>query len=194
MSSPPPPCFEIERYRPLLLLQVRQLQLDPRLQPRFDSSDLVHIALTQAIERFPQFKGNTEGELVRWLQTILSNTVINQIRAHQAGIRDVRMERSIQAAVDQSSARVEQFLVDNGQTDPGERVARQELLVRLGEAVDQLREEQREVFIRRHLMDFSIVEIADQLNKTRGEVAGLLFRAVRQLRQLLHAEGSEEGN
>ena len=34
----------LERYRPLLRLRVRQLQLDPRLKRLWDSSDIVHDA------------------------------------------------------------------------------------------------------------------------------------------------------
>jgi RNA polymerase sigma-70 factor (ECF subfamily) len=182
--------FDIERYRPLLRLQIRQLRLDPRLQPRFDGSDLISEAMTQAWERRDQFQGQTRGELVRWLQRILSNTVINEIRKHRADCRDVAVERSMQAAVEESSARMVDFLADE-QTDPAERMAREEQLMQLGEAVDQLPDNQREVVMRRYTMDLSIKEIAVQLNETERAVAGLLCRGVQGLRRRLNPNGKK---
>jgi RNA polymerase sigma-70 factor, ECF subfamily len=70
---PRPQDWCLERYRALLKLQVRQLQLDPRFQRRFDSSDLVQDAYENALAHFDQFRGQTEAELVKWLQVILAN-------------------------------------------------------------------------------------------------------------------------
>src|SRR5438477_10324603 len=78
MAQPQEWC--LERYRALLKLQVRQLQLDPRFQRRFDSSDLVQDAYENALAHFDQFCGQTEAELVKWLQAILANVAREEIR------------------------------------------------------------------------------------------------------------------
>src|SRR5262249_59634021 len=52
--------WSLERYRPLLRLQVRQFQLDPRLHRRFDSSDLVQETLLRAHAGRNRFRGTTE--------------------------------------------------------------------------------------------------------------------------------------
>ena len=53
------PAWELERYRPLLKLQTRQMELDPRLQRRFDGSDVVQEALLKAHVKLDQFRGRT---------------------------------------------------------------------------------------------------------------------------------------
>jgi RNA polymerase sigma-70 factor (ECF subfamily) len=102
--------WRLERYRDLLHLQVRQLQLDPRFQRRFDSSDLVQETMLKAYEHLGQFRGKTEAELVKWLQKILSHTVTDAIRKARSQKRDVALEHSLQAAVANSSARLEAYL------------------------------------------------------------------------------------
>ena len=57
----PPVQWQPERYRPLLRLQVRQLELDPRLRRRFDSSDIVHDTLLKAHAHLGQCRAETEG-------------------------------------------------------------------------------------------------------------------------------------
>src|SRR5258708_37669325 len=99
----------LERYRALLKLQVRQLQLDPRFQRRFDSSDLVQDAYENALANFDQFRGQTEAELVKWLQLILANVAAEQIRKAKAQKRDLALEHSLEEALRGASARLGKF-------------------------------------------------------------------------------------
>ena len=50
------PEWHPERYRDLVLLWARQLHLDPRLQRRFDSSDLAHDTLLKAHKKIGEFR------------------------------------------------------------------------------------------------------------------------------------------
>jgi RNA polymerase sigma-70 factor (ECF subfamily) len=176
--------WQLERYRPLLRLQVRQLELDPRLQARFDSSDLVHDTLLRAHRDLGQFRGTTEGELVGWLRAILARVAVDMARHHKALRRDPRRERSIHEAVGESSVRVDAFLAAS-QPSPSEQVASEELRLRIARAVDQLPEDQRDVFILRDLQGLPVGDVAARLGKTEKSVAGLLLRGRRALRQLL---------
>src|SRR5262245_42057168 len=152
---PARPDWEPERYRPLLRLQARQLHLDPRLRRRFNSSDLVQETLTRAHEQFPGFRGTTEAELMAWLQENLVNRAIDLVRRERAGKRDVALEQDIQAAVHDSSDRLEHLLLDHTPS-PSEQAERAELLLRLTEAVEQLPEDQRSVVILRDLLGPSV--------------------------------------
>jgi RNA polymerase sigma-70 factor (ECF subfamily) len=176
--------WHLERYRPLLRLQVRQLQLDARLQRRFDSSDLVQETLLYAHAHWDQFRGKSEAELVKWLQEILAHTVTDLIRKARAQKRDVGLEQSLQAALAESSAHLEAFLAAD-QPSPEEQAERHELLLRVADAVNQLPGDQRDVVIRRDLHGASIGAIAAQLGRTRKSVAGLLLRGRHKLRELL---------
>src|SRR5262249_16800550 len=106
------PAWELERYRPLLKLQARQVELDARLRQRFDASDVVQEALLKAHTRLNQFRGRTEAELVKWLHEILASTLVDEVRKAHAQKRDPALEQSLQATVGESSARLEAYLAD----------------------------------------------------------------------------------
>src|SRR6516162_253224 len=98
-----------ERYRDLLCVLARQIQMDPRLRRRFDSSDLVQETLLKATQNLEQFHGGTEAELVRWLQGIMANALADALRRARAQKRDVAQEEAL-AVVNDSSARLRNWL------------------------------------------------------------------------------------
>jgi RNA polymerase sigma-70 factor (ECF subfamily) len=179
--------WQLERYRPLLRLQVRQAQLDPRLQARFDASDLVQETLLRAQQDLGGFRGTTEGELVNWLRAILDRVAVDQFRHDKAQKRDPRRERPLGDALAESSARLDAFLAAGGPS-PSEQVAGEEQRLRIARAVDRLPDDQRDVFLLRDLQGLPVGEVAARLGKTEKAVAGLLLRGRRALRELLAGE------
>jgi RNA polymerase sigma-70 factor (ECF subfamily) len=179
-----PPAWDLGRYRPLLRVQAEMLRLDQRILVRFDYSDLVNEALLRAHQQLGQFRGTTEAEFIAWLQRILENRAIDMIRDGQAQKRDVQRERSIEAAVKESSVRLDRLLA-SPETSPSERVQKEEQLVRMTRALDGLEQDQRQAVIARHLVGLKVAEIAAQMGRTEKAVAGLLLRGRRKLRQLL---------
>jgi RNA polymerase sigma-70 factor (ECF subfamily) len=180
----PSPRWPLERYRSWLRLQVRQLQLDPRLRRRFDGSDLVQEALLRAHANLEGFRGSTEAELLAWLQEILGNALADEVRKARAQKRDVALERELEGILKESSARLEAFLAAR-QPSPGEQAERHELLLRIAAALAQLPEAQRDAVVARDLLGTSLAETAEQLGKSERAVAGLLLRGRRKLRELL---------
>jgi RNA polymerase sigma-70 factor, ECF subfamily len=176
--------WSLERYRPLLRLQARQLQLDPRLKQQWDSSDIVQDAYCLAIAKRDQFRGTTEGELICWLQQILANIVKDKIDAANAGKRNIGRAQSLDEAITESHVRLEAFLAAE-QSTPSEQAERGETLVRVAAALDQLPEDQRDVIIHHHLHGAPVAEIAKRMGKTKKAVAMLLYRGKRRLHELL---------
>ena len=174
----------LERYRPLLRLRVRQLQLDPRLKRLWDSSDIVHDVYCRALEKHDQFHGESDGELVRWLQRILDNIVTDKIRAAHADKCDIDRVQPMEAVVTESSLRLEAFLAAD-QSSPSDRAERGELLVRVAAALDQLPAVQRDVIIYHYLHEASVAEIASRMGKTEKAVTMLLYHGKQQVREFL---------
>jgi RNA polymerase sigma-70 factor (ECF subfamily) len=173
-----------ERYRPLLKLQFRQLQLDPRLRRRFDVSDVVQDTFEQAWRNRDQFRGKSEGERVKWLQMIFRNKAIDKIREAQAGRDDVRREQSMDDAFAESSARWDKVLgTDDGR--PDQEAERREFLLRLATAMEQLAEDQRDAVLLVQLMETKMADAAEQLNRTEKSVSGLVRRGLEKLSKLL---------
>jgi RNA polymerase sigma-70 factor, ECF subfamily len=180
--------WQLDRYRPLLRLLARKLELDLRLRRRFDSSDLVQETMLKAHEGLEKFEGRTEAELIGWLQQILGNVLADEIRRARALKRDVALEKPLDDVVAESSARMNEYLTASGPS-PAEQAERREELLRLAVAIDQLPEDQRDVVIQRDLLGSSVGQIALLLERTEKSVAGLLLRGRRRLRELLQETG-----
>ena len=176
--------WQPEAFRGLLRLQARQLELDPRLERRFDSSDLVQETLLKAHANLAQFRGQTEAEMVGWLEGILGNVAVDEMRKAHAQRRDVTLEQSIQAVLADSSFRLNQYLADQ-QASPRQQAEWSEFLRDFAQAMEQLPEDQRDAVIQRDVMGTPVGAIAKQMQTTENAVAGLLLRGRRKLRTLL---------
>jgi RNA polymerase sigma-70 factor, ECF subfamily len=96
-----------------------------------------------AIERWDQYRGQSDAEFGAWLQQILHNVLVDLARKHGAAKRDAAREQSLEALLVESSARLGALLA--GETSsPSERVVRAEELLRLADAVEQLPKDERE--------------------------------------------------
>jgi RNA polymerase sigma-70 factor (ECF subfamily) len=180
----PDPQGELERYRNYLRLLAR-LQLDSRLRGKLDPSDLVQQTLLQAHQVRDQFRGTTEAEYAAWLRQILVRTMANAARDLGRQKRDVGRERSLEAAIEESSVRLEAWLASE-QSSPSAVAEKNERLLRLAEALEQLPDAQREAVELHHLRGLSLAELAGQLGRSEGAAAGLLHRGIKRLRELLH--------
>ena len=171
------------RWRSYLRL-LAGLQLDPRLQAKLDPFDLVQQTLLQAYQALDQFRGTSEAELAAWLRQILARTLANATRDLHRARRDVARERSLEQAVEASSARLEAWLAAQ-QPSPGEQAGRNEQLARLADALAQLPEDQRTAVELRHVQGYSVPEIGRLTGRSVASVAGLLRRGLKRLRELL---------
>src|SRR5215831_10366447 len=135
----PAPDPSLERCRDYLLLLAR-LQLDPGLRGVLDPSDVVQQTLLKAHEKGDQFRGGSEGELMAWLRTILAHHLADLARKYAR--RRYGQERSLEAALEESSLRLEKWLASDS-TSVGGRAIRHEQLLRLAEALAGLPEDQR---------------------------------------------------
>ena len=176
--------MDLEAYRNYLRL-LAGAQLDPRLRGKLDPSDVVQETLARAHEKAGQFRGATEAERAAWLRQILARQLAAAVRRFlDAGKRDAGRERSILAAVEGSSARLEALLAAD-QTSPSERAVRHEELRRLAEALTALPEDQRRAVELHHLNGLGVEEVARELSRSEAAVGGLLRRGVKRLRELL---------
>jgi RNA polymerase sigma-70 factor, ECF subfamily len=173
---------DLERFRAYLGLLAR-MEVSPRLRDRVDLSGVVQQTLLeahQALEGRPA--GEQTGQATAtWLRSILSHNLTDALRKLVAGKRDVRREWSLDAALDQSASRLEQWLAVE-QSSPSQRAIRQEELLRMAEILAELPEAQRRAIELHHLRGMPLAEIAAELGSTKAAVAGLLHRGLRTLR------------
>ena len=165
-------------------------QLDRRLRGKIDASDIVQQTMLQAHQAREQFQGNNDAQRAAWLRQILTRNLHHATRDLTRDKRDVRREKSIQAAVDQTSLRLERLLSSDEST-PSIKVSRHEQLLKMAESIESLPEAQREALLLHYLEQMSLPEIATRLDRTRGSVAGLVRRALATLREQ-HSQGEHD--
>lgn len=183
--NPLTPLDNLDRFRAYLHLLAR-LQLDPRLRTKLDASDVVQQTLLQAHAARDQFRGSSPEELTAWLRQILARVLGHAVRDFGRGKRDVAQERSLEAALDASSGRLQTFLAAD-QSSPSERADRNEQLLRLADALAALPEAQREAVVLHYWQDWPLAEIAKHMDRSSSAVAGLLKRGVGALREQLRS-------
>jgi RNA polymerase sigma-70 factor (ECF subfamily) len=177
---------ELERFRDYLQLLAR-LQLDPRLQGKVDLSGVVQQTLLEAHQQWDQFRTWDEARQTAWLRKVLAHNLTDEVRRLGAARRDVSRERSLDAAIEESSSRLEAWLADSRST-PEQQAIRQEQLLALAAALARLAPDQRTAVELRHLQGFSVAEVAAEMGRPPQAVAKLLFRGLKKLRELLEAD------
>jgi RNA polymerase sigma-70 factor (ECF subfamily) len=183
-----PEADDLQRYRDYLHL-LAQLHLDPRLRGKVDLSGIVQQTLLEAYQARRQFPCADAQRPPAWLRRILTNNLTDEVRKWTAAARDVEREQSLEQAAGASSVRVEAWLAAE-QSSPSQALMREEELSRLAEALTRLPEDQRKAVELHHLQGLPLAEVAAQLNRTRGATAALLYRGLKQLRQLLEDKGA----
>lgn len=174
----------LERYRSYLGLLAR-LQIHGRLQGKADASDIVQETFLLADDRFDQFRGSAELELLAWLREILASRLATLVRRYYGTqLRDARLERDLAAELDRSSQSLDQALLRD-QSSPISRAVRRERSVLLAEALDQLPADYREVIVLHQLRNLAFPEVAQRMQRTPEAVRKLWIRALGQLKQLL---------
>ena len=136
-----PPDDDLNRFREYLQLLAR-LHLDTRLRGKLDCSDLVQETLLEAYPAREQFRGTTDEEKAGWLRSILTRNLLDAFRKFGRGGRDVKLERSLLASLDDSSRRMQGWLAAT-QSTPSQQVSGYEQLLQLTTAVAALPEDQR---------------------------------------------------
>lgn len=167
------------RHRPLLLMLARMLcgRVARPFRNQIDPSDVVQESLLHAHRDRDQFGGATDDKLAAWLRQILRHRF-------QDVLRKLKVPLKHRVEVEKTSRRIEDIL-SGGWTSPSERAIKVETLLRLAEALEQLDQPQQDAVRLRHLNGCSLVQIADQLERSESAVAGLIHRGLKRLRELM---------
>jgi len=178
----------LERYRPYLHL-LANLHLDGRLRGRVEPADIVQQTFLRACTTFDSLRSHEPGVVAAWLRTILSRTLADHLRDLERAKRDIQRERSLEAALDQSSSGLLGLLAAD-QSSPSEKAILNEHLLHLAAALNALPDDVRQAIVAKHCQGKSLLDIAETMGRTPASVAGLLRRGLQTLRDQLRS--SEE--
>lgn len=172
----------LDGFREYLRLLAR-LQLSTRLAGKIDLSGVVQQTLLEAYQARDAFP-SCAAQQSAWLRRALANNLTDEIRRLGSRGQERVEERSLEQALEASSARLEGWLACEAPT-PGHAAIHKEQLARLAEALLDLADDQRVAVELHHLQGLSLADVGRRLGRSREAVAGLVFRGLKKLRSLL---------
>ena len=172
----------LDGFREYLRLLAR-LQLCGNLAGKIDLSGVVQQTLFEAFQARDDFP-SYHAQQAAWLRRALANNLTDEIRRLRSRGKEVVTERSLEQALEASSARLVGLLA-RAEPTPGREAAQNEQLARLALALVHLGDDQREAIELHHLQGWSLAEVGQRMGRSREAVAGLVFRGLKQLRILL---------
>ena len=172
----------LESYQSYLRL-LAQIEIGRRLQGKVDASDIVQETFLEAHRQFPSFQGHAEGQLTKWLRTILAGTMANTVRRY-AGTqaRDLRLERDLAADLNQSTCALERILIDQ-HSSPSQQAIRGEQSLLVAAAMSRLPEDYQAVLVLRHLEGLSFPQVAERMGRSVDSVEKLWLRGLARLKK-----------
>jgi RNA polymerase sigma-70 factor, ECF subfamily len=175
----------LEHYRPYLMV-IAQRYLDQRVQSRLDPADVVQITHLEAQKDFSEFWGEEIPSLLAWLRNILRHNIATAHQRHLVAQKR-SMRREVSTARPPSgngpqTPRPVAELLPSESTSPSQRVLRDEAAALLAIALEKLPSTQAEAIRLRYIEGYSLVQIAQRMDKTEMAAAGLLKRGLQGLR------------
>ncbi len=150
-----------------------------------DAEDLSQEVFIKMFRKIDQFR--KESQVSSWLYRIAVNTFLNKKRIKILSI--IKPERKFS---EQDKALAE--LPDERSDGATERQAASALLKkRIQTAILKLTEREKVVFILKHFHDYTIKEIAKDIDIAEGTVKSLLFRAIKKMQVALSPFKNELG-
>jgi RNA polymerase sigma-70 factor (ECF subfamily) len=146
------------------------------------AEDLAQDAFVKAFSRLETYRSE-QGKFSNWLFKIAHNTAIDHLR------RSNPETYSLDKGDDPDAPDFHALLADPEADTPLEAAERADLGRALGEAVERLRPEYREVIVLRHHEGFAYEEIAEVTQLPLGTVKTYIHRARKELAAYLLAAG-----
>jgi RNA polymerase sigma-70 factor (ECF subfamily) len=162
-------------------------RLGGKLRSLMDSWDAVQEAYLKALATFPNFEYRGEGQLVHWLTCFVENAIRDRSRYHKA---QKRANPTLPLARRSFDGRAGWTAQIAGKAPTASQEMRgQELFNAIERFVDELPDEQREVFIMRAIEKISWTQIAQTMEKTEDASRMLYARARARVAKKLAADG-----
>jgi RNA polymerase sigma-70 factor, ECF subfamily len=166
------------------LMATISLAIPEQLRGKIDMDDVRQGAFVRYHRNPTVQEGRSAGERLAYFKMALASELSDVIARFQARSRDTARERPLDTTFDDSSDGRGQWLAAD-QTSPSGRASRQEQLTRLAAALAELPPDQRQAVQLHHLEGHTLANTASAMGISKPSVAGLIFRGMQRLRELL---------
>ena len=170
--------FRRVRNRLALWVSVR---LGAMLRGRVSEEDVIQETFIEAHRSLQTFKGQGTGSFFRWLASVAENRIKDMHKFHAAQKRHPGREIPMAGMSEESRGPLGRLALSV--SSPSGRFEQQELVHRLGDAMDRVPPELREVLVRRAIEERTFKEIAELLGKSTAAVHVQYCRALKALKE-----------
>ncbi len=165
------------------LLAIANRHLSPRLRQKVAPSDVVQQSLLEAVRDEASFRGASRQKLKRWLRKILFHNLANIRRDYQdTAKRNLGCEISLSEA---ESTILGMPSKQRRSRTPSSILSDHEQQLRLRNAIEKLRPDQRRVLMLRNWQHLSFEAIGREMDRSAEAARKLWSRAVERLARML---------
>lgn len=169
------------------LTRMVAFRMDPRLHGRIDAADVVQEAFVEASAHREAYLRTPTAPVFLWLRGVVSNKLL-EVHRHHLGtrMRDAKRELPLEArqGKDDTTTALCVHLIGR-LTSPSVAAVRDEIKMRLAQALDKMDPTDREVLTLRHFEQLSNAEAAEVVGIQERAVAKRYLRSLERLRIIL---------
>jgi RNA polymerase sigma-70 factor (ECF subfamily) len=165
-----------EQYRRRLMVLVH-FKLSPQLREGGEVEDVVQEVCLRAVRDRDRFTYRTPGSFLHWLSAIADHVIADRVRYRN---RECRAGEAVPFRSESNPLGPEPA----DSKTPSRLLGQQEALDHLLERLSRLPEDYRQAILLSRIEGLSTGEVAERMGKSREQVALLVYRAVKRLREL----------
>ena len=154
---------------------VTNRHFDSALASKMDRSDIVQAVMLRACQRQDDFRGKDDVTFRSWLRRIVLSTIADYSRMFRGASRRIGLE-----SVDPDLQSLK-----SDETTPSQHAIKTEESDRISRMIATLPIDQQTAFALKFVHGLQIQQIAERMSRTERSVAGLIYRALSSLRQLV---------
>ena len=167
------------------LLRLIDFRLDPRLQSRVDSDDVLQESYIEISRRLSGFLAEPEVSFYVWARQITLQTLIDVQRRHFGQKRNPQREQKPRYnPVDETSDSIAR-VIESQMTSPSRAMIRAEEIESLHAALASMDATDREVLALRHFEHLGNLEVAEALGISPTAASNRYVRAMTRLGEIL---------
>jgi len=165
-----------EQYRRRLMVLVH-FKLNPQARGRGEMEDVVQEVCLRAFRDLDRFTYRTPGSFLSWLSAIADHVIADRARYRS---RECRAGEEVPFRSESNPLGAEPADSKTPSRLFGQQEAMERLLVRLS----RLPDDYRQAILLARIEGLPTAEVAERMGKSREQVALLVYRAVKRLREL----------
>ncbi len=176
----------------LLMLHHRQLvttiekQIPADLRGLLSADDVCQEAYVSVYRQITSFQPHDEKAFERWLRTIAERKLVDLIRTQRAAKRGGGKRLDARYPRNDTSSMIELLdILAVHERTPSRSAAHRELVRIVQDALDELKEDYREVLRLRYIQSLSVADTAQKMGRSDGAVMMLCNRGLQQLEEAI---------